>query len=321
VAAVRGEVARLTELGIGGVLVPQVFAPPWATLGAAAACSDDLELASGIAMGFVRSPLETAMAGLDLDRLSGGRFTLGLGTSVREWNVDRFGVPYDRPVARMRELVTLVRRLTSADEQPRAGRFEGEFWTVDVTGVRLPRPLRPRLPISVAPLRRAMVELAAELADAILGHPVWSVRWITGEVREAIDRGLARSGRSRDELRVTAWLRVAITDDREQGVQDAKLGIPFYASLRQYDSYFEALGLGEDARRVQDRPDPSAVSDAMAEELVLVGTAEEVSARIAQVLEVADDLCLSPPAGVPPERARAYDEAIAALVRSGTVPT
>ena len=120
--------------GVSGVLVPQIFAPPWAALGAAAACDEDIELASGIAMAFVRSPLETAMAALDLDRLSGGRFTLGLGSSVRAWNVDRFGVDYDRPVSRLRELVTLLKRMVTLDEQPRIGRFEGEFWHVDLDG-------------------------------------------------------------------------------------------------------------------------------------------------------------------------------------------
>ena len=126
-----------------------------------------------------------------------------------------------------------------------------------------------------------MTEMAAEVADGILGHPVWSPRWIAGEVRAAVDRGLARAGRERGDLRITAWLRVAITDDIEQGRDDARVGIPFYASLRQYDSYFDALGLATDARRLQDLAEAgapaaeqsAAVSDAMADELVVIGPA------------------------------------------------
>lgn len=324
-ATIRGEVERLRTAGVAGVLVPQIFAPPWAALGAAAACDDDVELASGIAMAFVRSPLETAMAALDLDRLSGGRFTLGLGSSVREWNVERFGVAYDRPVARLRELVGLVKRMVTVDEQPRIGRFEGEFWSVDLDGIRLPRPTRPTLPVTVAPLRAAMTEMAAEVADGILGHPVWSPRWIGGEVRAAVARGLARAGRSREDVRVTAWLRVAITDDVEQGRADARPGIPFYASLAQYDSYFEALGLAADARRLQDlaasgappAAQAAAVSDAMADELVIIGPAHEVASRVAEVLDVVDDLCITAPTGLPPERTRMYDDAIAAHLLPG----
>ena len=198
-AAVGEHVARLVATGARGLVVPQIFAPPWATLGAAAtAC--ELDLASGIALGFVRSPMETAMAALDLDRLCGGRLTLGLGSSTQIANEDRFGVPYDKPVSRLRELTELVHRMVTADEQGAIGRFEGEFWHVDLTGVRLPRPVRPTIPIYLAPLRATMTEMAAEVADGIFGHPVWSPSWITGEVRAAVDRGLATAGRARVRL-------------------------------------------------------------------------------------------------------------------------
>jgi alkanesulfonate monooxygenase SsuD/methylene tetrahydromethanopterin reductase-like flavin-dependent oxidoreductase (luciferase family) len=316
--AVGGHVARLAATGARGLVVPQIFAPPWATLGAAA-MAGELDLASGIALGFVRSPMETAMAALDLDRLCDGRFTLGLGSSTQVANEDRFGVPYDKPVSRLRELTELVHRMVTADEQAGIGRFEGEFWHVDLTGVRLPRPVRPSIPIYLAPLRTTMTEMAAEVADGIFGHPVWSPRWITGEVRAAVERGLANAGRARADFRVTAWLRVVITDDHDAGVRDAKAGIPFYAGLRQYESYFDAIGVGDDARVLMDLSESgappadlaAAVSDGLVEELVPVGTPEEVAERIAPVLEVADELLLAPPNGLSGERTRAYEAAIA----------
>ena len=275
----RGRTACATA-GVSGVLVPQIFAPPWAALGAAAACDEDIELASGIAMAFVRSPLETAMAALDLDRLSGGRFTLGLGSSVRAWNVERFGVDYDRPVARLRELVGLLKRMVTLDEQPRIGRFEGEFWHVDLDGIRLPRPIRPTLPITLAPLRAAMTEMAAEVADGILGHPVWSRaldrrrgaggRRSRAGPRRAPSAATSASRRGCASPSPTTSSRVATTPGS---------GIPFYASLRQYDSYFDALGLAADARRLQDLAEAgappaeqsAAISDAMVDELVMIG--------------------------------------------------
>ena len=221
----RGRTASATA-GVSGVLVPQIFAPPWAALGAAAACDEDIELASGIAMAFVRSPLETAMAALDLDRLSGG--PVHARARQQRAGVERRALrrrlrPPRGPAAR-------ARRRSQADgharRAARIGRFEGEFWHVDLDGIRLPRPIRPTLPITLAPLRAAMTEMAAEVADGILGHPVWSPRWITGEVRAAVERGLARAGRQRSDLRITAWLRVAITDDIEQGRDDARVGHP-----------------------------------------------------------------------------------------------
>jgi alkanesulfonate monooxygenase SsuD/methylene tetrahydromethanopterin reductase-like flavin-dependent oxidoreductase (luciferase family) len=215
--------------------------------------------------------------------------------------------------------------MVTVGEQPRIGTFRGSFWSVDLDGIRLPRPVRPTLPITVAPLRAAMTEMAAEVADGILGHPVWSPRWISGEMHSAVERGLALAGRQRSDIRITAWLRVAITDDIEQGRADARVGIPFYASLRQYDSYFAALGLADDARRLQDlsgsgaspAEQSAAVSDAMADELVMIGPADEIAARIADVLDVVDDVCITPPNGLPPERTRRYDDAIAGHLLPG----
>ena len=318
-AAIRQEVARQEALGVAGVMVPQIFAPPWAALGVAAA-SGDLELATGIAMGFVRSPLETAMAALDLDRISGGRFTLGLGTSVRAWNEDRFGVAYAHPLARLRELVALVRRMTTASEQADIGAFEGDFYATDLRGTRLPRPVRPSIPIWLAPLRAPMVELSAEVADGLLGHPMWSPRWIRGEVQQAVARGLQRAGRSREQFRVVAFLRVAINNDVDQATQDAKAGVPMYAQIEQYDSYFAAHGFGDEARALQGlaatgapyRQLATAVSDAMAREFVIVGTPEEAATQIAALLPFVDELCLTPPTALAPERTREYEEAIAA---------
>jgi probable F420-dependent oxidoreductase len=317
-AAISTEVARQEALGVAGVMVPQIFAPPWAALGVAAA-SGDVELATGIAMGFVRSPLETAMAALDLDKISGGRFTLGLGTSVKEWNEDRFGVPYDRPLARLRELTTLVRRLTTASEQSEIGLFEGDFYRVDLRGARLPRPVRPSIPIWLAPLRSPMIELSAEVADGLLGHPVWSPRWIKGEVQDAVARGLARSGRSREHFRIVAFLRVAISDDVDQATQDAKAGVPMYAQIAQYASYFAAHGFADEAGALSSlaasgapyRDLAGAITDEMAREFVIVGTPEEAAEQIADLLPYVDELCLTAPTALPPDRTREYEAAIA----------
>jgi alkanesulfonate monooxygenase SsuD/methylene tetrahydromethanopterin reductase-like flavin-dependent oxidoreductase (luciferase family) len=138
-------------------------------------------------------------------------------------------------------------------------------------------------------------------------------------MRAAVDRGLARSGRQRSDLRITAWLRVAITDDIERGRDDARIGLPFYASLRQYDSYFDALGLAADARRLQDLAESGAppaeqvasISDAMVDELVIIGPPDDVAARIAAVLDVVDDVCITPPNGLPADRSRwTHDRAV-----------
>ena len=259
------------------------------------------------------------MAALDLDRLSGGRFTLGLGSSVRAWNVDRFGVDYDRPVARLRELVGLVQADGDARRAAaRSAASRASSGTSTSPGSACPARSGRRCRSRVAPLRAAMTEMAAEVADGILGHPVWSPRWIAGE--HARGRR-ARPGPRRTRAAATCGSRRGCASPSpttsSRAATTPRSGIPFYASLRQYDSYFEALGLAADARRLQDLAEAgapaaeqaAAVSDAMADELVIIGPPHDVAARIAAVLDVVDDVCITPPNGLPAGARRVrYDD-------------
>src|SRR5207249_1494025 len=112
--AIAAQAKALEAAGLEGLFAPQVYGPPFAPLAAAAAVTTRIQLATGIAIAFVRSPVETAMAAMDLDRISGGRFTLGLGTSVRAWSEGMFGGTYGKPLDNMREVVEIV-RMVNAD--------------------------------------------------------------------------------------------------------------------------------------------------------------------------------------------------------------
>src|SRR6266536_3229863 len=102
-AGMIAEAAKQQEdTGLLGTFAAQVYGPPWTALAAAATTTTRLQLASGIAQAFVRSPFETAMTAMDLDRISGGRFILGLGPTVRSWSEGAYGVPgYGRPLAHL----------------------------------------------------------------------------------------------------------------------------------------------------------------------------------------------------------------------------
>jgi alkanesulfonate monooxygenase SsuD/methylene tetrahydromethanopterin reductase-like flavin-dependent oxidoreductase (luciferase family) len=268
------------------------------------------------------------MAAIDIDRLSGGRFTLGLGTSVRAWNEERFGVDYDHPVDRLRELLTIIRPMLSADGSP-PGEMGGRFYSFDLSGVRLPRPARPRIPIWLAPLRAPMVELSAELGDGLLGHPAWSPHWIKTEVQGALERGLQRAGRSREEIRVVAFLRAAINDDPDQAVEDARRSVPTYAQLGQYESYFGRHGFAEQARTLQQLSGAhapldelaAAVPEEMARQFLLVGTPDEVVSELAALLPYVDDLCITAPMGLNRERTAFYQKAIETHLFPSPAPT
>jgi probable F420-dependent oxidoreductase len=310
----------LEDAGVEGLFAPQVYGPPFVPLAAAAATTTRVKLASGIALAFVRSPFETAMAAMDLDRISGGRFVLGLGSSVRSWSEGFFGMEYGKPLAHIREVVEIQRLLFSKAHTGELTKYEGQYHTLDFSELQPPQaPVRTDIPIWIAALRGPLISLGAEIADGVIGHPIWSVPWMTEQIPAHLKRGLDRVGKQRSDVEFNAWLFVATNEDRRQAIDDARATVAFYAGVQQYEEYFEAHGFGDEARRLQEgvkRGDYLSVAglvpDEMAQAFVVCGTPDEVRKRIEPLWEVADSLTLVPPAyGLGMEKLVAYGGAIA----------
>ncbi|GAB4337836.1 MAG: LLM class F420-dependent oxidoreductase [Dehalococcoidia bacterium] len=325
VTALPGELltaqARMAEdAGLEGVFAPQVYGPPFVPLAAAATVTNRVKLASGIALAFARSPFETAVAAMDLDRISNGRFVLGLGTSVRSWSEGFFGMPYGKPVAHLREVIEIVRLVIEKSHTGELTRYDGVYHHHDFSEFQpLAAPLRTDLPIWVAGLRQPLLRLGAEVADGIIGHPIWSIEWASTRVLDDIREGLRRGGRSRDDIEFNVWLFVAPNQDRRQAIEDARATVAFYGGIAQYEEYFAAHGFRDEARALQEGVKrgnylgvKSLVTDEMAQTFVVCGTPDEVRSRVEAIWEVADSACLVPPAyGLQPEQQAAYAMAIA----------
>jgi probable F420-dependent oxidoreductase len=310
----------MEDAGLEGLFAPQVYGPPWIPLAAAAAVTQRVRLASGIAIAFVRSPFETAMAAMDMDRLSGGRFTLGLGTSVKSWSEGMYGAEYGQPLAHMREVVEIVRLVNAKAHTGELTKYEGRYHKHDWSELQPPAaPLRTDIPIWIAALRGPLISLAAEIADGVIGHPIWSVEWCTTKIPDHLKRGLDRAGKKRSDVEFNAWLFVAVSDDRKQAIEDAKATVAFYAGVKQYEEFFAAHGFAKEAALLQagvQRGDyigaSKHVTDEMAQTFVVCGTADEVRKRIEPMYEVVDSLTLVPPAyNLGADRLMAYAGGIA----------
>jgi probable F420-dependent oxidoreductase len=308
------------EMGMEGIFAPQVYGPPFIPLAAAAAVTQRVKLASGIALAFVRSPFETAMAAMDLDRLSGGRFILGLGTSVRSWSEGFFGMPYERPLGRLREVVAILRAVFEKAHTGELKEFKGRYYTLDLREFQpLAQPLRTDIPIWIAALRQPLVRLGAEIADGVIGHPIWSVRWAATEAQQALKEGLARAQKSRSDVNLNLWFFVAPNKDRRQSLEDARATVAFYGGAAQYEEYFAAHGFRDEARKLQAGVQAGdylgvarLVPDEMAETFVVCGTPDEVRKKLEPAWEAADSLCLNPPVyGLSPQAVMGYTAAIA----------
>lgn len=311
---------RLLEAaGLDGLFAPQVLGPPWIPLAAAAAVTDRVQLGSGIAIAAARSPFETAMAALDLDRLSGGRFVLGLGTSVLAWTRGIFGSQVGKQVSHLRETVAAVRHVVAGAHTGLAP-FEGEFYRADFRELQAtPPPVRTAIPIWIAALRPKMVALAAEVGDGLIGHPMWSIEWALERMRPEFEAALARAGRRRADVEVNLWFWAAPGPDVRQAIEDARPTMAFYGGIAQYEPFFAAHGFAEVVRRLQAavqggdyRSAARFVPDEMVRTFVVVGERDEIRARFAAVGHFADSLCIVPPVyALAPERAMAYGTAIA----------
>lgn len=311
--------AQAEAAGFGGLWTAEMFHDPFLPLAAAAAGTSRIGLGTSIALAFVRSPWVTALAALDLDILSGGRFTLGLGTGLKRLNERWHGVAYGKPTPHIRECVQVIRLITQQAHLGGPIRFSGQYYDVDIQGWRRPLPpVRARIPIYLAGVREGMIRTAAGVADGLLGHPIYSLRWIQDVVLPSVARGLREAGRERKDFHLCLAVCCAIDRDAGRARRAAAATVAFYATVNTYEPLFARFQ--PEVRAIQDalmRNDPPAMIDAVSEEMIdafaVAGTPDDARRRLAPYLDLADSICLTPPDQLidPAESAR-YREALLA---------
>lgn len=285
---------RLEEIGVDGVFTFEgphdVFFP----LALAATATTSLGLMTNVAVAFPRNPVHLAHQAYDLQLLSGGRFTLGLGTQVRAQVERRYGVPFERPVARMRELIGALRAVFASWQDGVPLRVEGQFYRHSLmTPMFDPGPNPFGMPpVHLGALGPQMTRLAAEVADGLLVMPFNSRRHFHERTLPAVAEGLARGDRPRDALHLTGEVIVSCgRDETELATADiaTRWLLAFYASTPSYRPVLEVEGWGDlqpelNALSKAGRWDemPARIDDSMLATLAARGTPEEVAASIAQ---------------------------------------
>ncbi len=263
-------------------------------LGYLAARTSRIRLGSGIMQLGTRSPVAIAQAALTLAELSQGRFLLGLGVSGPQVIEGLHGVPFDRPLTRMRESIEVIRQAFAGEKI----RFSGTAVRIPLPGparpMRLSMPPSGGIPIYLAALSPRMLQLTGETADGWLGTS------FIPEGADAyfrhLDSGLAAAGRTRADLDVCQGAEVAIFDDEDAmrgHVGSRKRELAFSiggmgtAETNFYNAAYSRQGwsdvTGEILRRWQagDRDGAAAlVTDDMVLATTLIGTTGMVAARL-----------------------------------------
>ena len=233
--------ARAEALGFDGVFVTERNSDPFLALAMAAAATRRVDLGTAAALAFPRSPMEVAYIAWDLQNLAGGRFQLGLATQVRAHIERRYGATWSDPAGRMREFVLALRAIWTAWRSGAPLAFEGAFYrhTLMPPAFRPADHGRPFPKVLVAGVGPRMVEVAGEVADGLLVHPLQSPEVLGRLTLPALAKGLAASGRSRGDVEVHVAVLVATTEDEWE---DARRRVAFYGSTPAYQPVLAVHG-------------------------------------------------------------------------------
>lgn len=247
-----------------------------------------------------RTPAMAAMTAMSLAELSGGRFICGLGASgpqvVEGWH----GVPYGKPITRLKEYVQIMKQIFAREEKVS---FDGNLYQMPYTGdgsTGLGKPLKSILhceediPIYAASITPAGVSAAAEVCDGFF--PIWMDPEKYSVFEPHIQKGFDRAGeKNLTQFDVSPFVTVVMGDDVEQCMMPIRANMALYIGgmgardKNFYNNYAKSLGFEEEAVQIQDlflsgKKDEAAA--AVPAELIdachLVGPADRIKDRLAR---------------------------------------
>jgi probable F420-dependent oxidoreductase len=317
------EAAAARARGYDGLHSSELQHDPFLLLARAVDGAPELDFGTSIAVAFARSPMTVAYSAWDLQAVTGGRFSLGLGSQVKAHIERRFAMPWSRPAARMREYVLALRAIWQSWQDGGRLDFDGEFYRHTLMPPAFsPGPLESGAPrVLLAAVGDAMTQVAGEVADGLIVHGFTTRRYLREVTLPTLRRGLARGGRAREDFEfVYAPFVVTGADERAMAASAAvaRERIAFYASTPAYRPVLELHGLGDLqgelnalAQRGEWQAMGGLIDDAVLREFALVAPLDELPAAYARwVGGLADRTSFTPPETMDAEAAR---ELIAAI--------
>ncbi len=247
-----GDVAEQTEHGpYDGLWVTENKYDALLSLTVAARQTKRITVGSGVAIAFARTPMTVAYPAWELQNFSDGRFILGLGSQVRAHVVNRFGMPFTEPAARMQEFIEAVREIwrcwTTGDRLKFEGRFYKhtlmtENFVPESTGVSGPPP------IYLAAVGPRMTEVAGAVADGLIAHPFITESYARERLLPRLAAGAAKAGRAGSGVATVGAVFVVSgrsADELATAETAVRNRIGFYGSTPAYRPVLEHHGLGD----------------------------------------------------------------------------
>jgi F420-dependent oxidoreductase-like protein len=239
-----------------------------------AAVTSRVRIGTSIVPVFARSPANLAMTALNMDRMSEGRFFLGLGTSGRLVVEDLHGETFAKPLTRIREYIDILRKAMRGERLD----HDGEFFHTKRFQLRV-TPYRATLPIYIAALSPPSLRLTGELADGWL--PIFLAPSRMAAATAEVQAGATAAGRSLADIAISPQVSIYVTDDAGAARDRERPHIAFYIGGMGvfYHQYMHRIGFGAEADRVRqafqsrDREGAArAVTDEMVDAMTIIGT-------------------------------------------------
>ncbi len=289
-AAIR----RAEDAGFDGVVAVEISHDPFLPLALGAAATERVDLITGIAVAFARNPMNAAVIANDINRLSNGRFILGLGSQIKPHITKRFSMPWSDPAARMREFVLAIRAIWESWNEGTPLQFRGDYYRHT-----LMTPMFDQGPsecgdprIFVAAVGPAMTAVAGEVADGLMAHGFTTPSYLRDVTMVNLAKGLERSNRSRSDVEVTIPIMSAVGRDEAEvapKLAAVRQQLAFYGSTPAYRGVLEHHGWGDVGDELNRRSKQGEwvamadlITDEMLREFAVIGDLESVSAEIKQ---------------------------------------
>lgn len=242
--------------GFSGIVVTETGRSAYLGCGAAALAAE-IDILTGIAVAFPRSPMVTAQVAWELAEATQGRFRLGLGTQVRAHIERRFGAEFDPPGPRLKEYVETLRELFRAFRGEAPLQHDGKYWQLSLLPTMWApgRIDAPNPAIDVAAVGPWMLRMAGEVADGVHVHPLNTVPYLEQTVLPAVGEGAAKAARSIDDLTMIVPTFAApgsTSDEQAKWRELARTQVAFYGSTPNYAFIFEQLGREGTTQKIRE---------------------------------------------------------------------
>ncbi len=281
---------ELEDLGYDGAYTFEGPHEPFLPLAAAALATEKLELLTSIAVAFSRSPMTLANIGYDLQLMSKGRFTLGIGSQIKPHIEKRYSMPWSSPAKRMKEMVDAIKAIWGCWHEGKDLDFKGEFYQHTLmTPIFNPGENPFGLPkIYVAGVGPMMTQAAAESGDGFIVHPFHTTKFLENITLPSIKKGLELSAAKEFDISLGVMVATGITDEEIAKARDAcKAQIGFYGSTPAYRVVLEQHGwegVQQDLNQLTKKGEwhkiAGFISDEMLESMAVTGTPLEISREI-----------------------------------------